>query len=150
MVHAVRNAVDHGLEAPAKRTELGKPARPKLSFVATRSRGRLLISMTDDGAGIAWEAVRAKAKSRGLPAETQADLEKALFSDGFSTAAQTTETSGRGVGMAALRDSVIALGGMMEIESRPGEGTTLRFMFPEADATILPLRPPTQPAFKMG
>jgi len=150
MVHAVRNAVDHGIESPAQRAAMGKPARPKLSFAATRARGRLLISVTDDGGGIAWEAVRAKALARGLHAESQLDLERALFADGFSTAEHATETSGRGVGMAALREAVTALGGLIELDSKPGVGTTLRFMFPEADGNILSLRPPTQPIRTFG
>jgi len=104
--------------------------------------------MTDGGGGIPWEVVRERARSAGLAAETQTDLEQALFSDGFSTAKQTTDTSGRGVGMAALRDAVTALGGTIEIASNATDGTTLRFRFPEADGQILPLRPPTQPNFK--
>jgi len=148
MIHAVRNAVDHGIESPEARAKAGKPARPKLVFTASRGHGRLLITMTDGGGGIPWEVVRERARSAGLAAETQTDLEQALFSDGFSTAQQTTDTSGRGVGMAALRDAVTALGGTIEIASNATDGTTLRFRFPEADGQILPLRPPTQPNFK--
>jgi len=150
MVHAVRNAVDHGIERPEVRTRAGKPERPKLSFSATRARGRLLISVADDGGGIEWEAVRAKARAAGLPADSQADLEAALFSDGLSTAEHATDTSGRGVGMAALREAVTALGGTIEIESTAGVGVTLRTRFPEADGQILSLRPPTQPNFRVA
>jgi two-component system chemotaxis sensor kinase CheA len=145
MVHAVRNAVDHGIESAELRASAGKPARPKLTFTATRGRGRVIIAISDDGGGIQWDAVRERAVRIGLPAESHADLELALFTDGFSTAQRTTETSGRGVGMAALRDAVSGLGGVIEIESNASEGTTLRFRFPEADGQILPLRPPTQP-----
>jgi two-component system chemotaxis sensor kinase CheA len=148
MIHAVRNAVDHGIESPEARAKAGKPGRPKLTFVAARGRGRLMISVTDDGAGINWEKVRAKAAAAGLPAETRGDLELALFADGITTSDHATDTSGRGVGMAALRDAVQALGGLIEIESQPGQGTTMRFRFPEADGQILPLRPPTQPNFR--
>jgi len=150
MIHAVRNAVDHGLESTEQRIALGKSPRPKLTFTATRARGRLLISLADDGKGIAWEAVRAKARAKGLPADTQLDLEHALFADGLSTNDQATDTSGRGVGMSALRDAVIALSGVVSIESRADAGTTLRFQFPEADGAILPLRPPTQPMRVFG
>jgi two-component system chemotaxis sensor kinase CheA len=145
MVHTVRNAIDHGIESPEVRAKAGKPVRPKLSFAATRGRGRVIISVSDDGGGIRWDAVRERARRAGLPADTQADLEQALFSDGFSTAEQATSTSGRGVGMAAVRDATSALGGVVDIESTPHVGTTLRFRFPEADGQILPLRPPTQP-----
>jgi two-component system chemotaxis sensor kinase CheA len=140
MIHAVRNAVDHGIEPTAVRAELDKPAQPTLTFTATRTGGRLVISLSDDGAGINWTAVRERAIQRGLPASSAIDLERALFADGFSTAEQVTETSGRGVGMAALREAVTALGGEIELDSRSGLGTTLRFVFPEAAAGILPLR----------
>ncbi|MBC7976392.1 MAG: Hpt domain-containing protein [Myxococcales bacterium] len=147
MVHGVRNAVDHGIEDPAVRALAGKPVRPTLTFRATRARGRVIITMSDDGGGVNWDKVRERAGRAGLPAVSQLDLEHALFADGFSTRDQASETSGRGVGMAALRDAVMALGGTIQLESTTGEGTTLRFQFPEADGQILPLRPPTQPSF---
>jgi two-component system chemotaxis sensor kinase CheA len=68
-----------------------------------------------------------------------------MFADGLSTAAHATETSGRGVGMSALLSAVKALGGAVEVESKPGLGVTVRYRFPEADGQILSLRPPTQP-----
>jgi two-component system chemotaxis sensor kinase CheA len=147
MVHAVRNAVDHGIEAPELRARARKSPRPRLTFTATRARGRLLISVADDGGGIDWDAVRVKARDAGLPAESQADLEQALFSDGLTTTDVVTDTSGRGVGMSALREAVTALGGTIEIESTAGTGAVLRYRFPEADGKILSLRPPTQPNF---
>jgi two-component system chemotaxis sensor kinase CheA len=147
MVHAVRNAVDHGIEAPEVRARAGKPGCGKLTFTATRTRGRLLVSVADDGGGIDWEAVRGKAREAGLPHANRANLELALFSDGMTTAEVATDTSGRGIGLAALRDAISALGGTIEIESAPGAGTTMRFRFAEADGQILPLRPPTQPIF---
>jgi hypothetical protein len=94
------------------------------------------------------DLVRDKARRAGLPADTQADLEQALFSDGFSTAAQTTDTSGRGVGMAALPSRRWVAPWISR--ASPGKGTTLRFRFPGADGQILPLRPPTQPNFGMA
>jgi two-component system chemotaxis sensor kinase CheA len=150
MVHAVRNAVDHGIERPEVRAAAGKPEQPRLTFSATRARGRLLIAVSDDGAGIDWDAVRARARALGLPAESQADLERALFADGLSTASAATETSGRGVGMSALRDAVTALGGTIELDSERGRGVTMRYRFPEADGQILSLRPPTQPNFRIA
>jgi two-component system chemotaxis sensor kinase CheA len=148
MIHTVRNAVDHGIESPEVRAKAGKPARPKLAFSATRARARVIITLSDDGGGIRWDAVRERARRAGLPADTQSDLEQALFSDGFSTTELATSTSGRGVGMAAVRDAVTALGGVIDLETTPNEGTTLRFRFPEADGQILSLRPPTQPDLK--
>lgn len=145
MVHAVRNAVDHGIESPEARAAAGKPARPTLTFAAARAPGELTIAVSEDGGGIDWERVRARANAAGLPAESQADLAQALFADGFSTAQQITSVSGRGVGLAALRVAAAALGGTVEIDSKLGHGTTVRCRFPEADATILSLRAPTQP-----
>ena len=150
MIHAVRNAVDHGIETAEDRAKAGKPARPKLTFAAQRGRGRVMISMSDDGAGINWEKVRSKARAAGLPHASRGDLEQALFADGLTTSDHATDTSGRGVGMSALRDAVKQLGGVIEIESEPNQGTTLRFRLPEADGQILPLRPPTQPNFKLA
>ena len=150
LVHAVRNAIDHGLEPPALRAQAGKPPRPRLAFEATRVRGRLAISVSDDGRGIDWAAVRDRATQLGLPSATPGDLERALFVDGFSTAATATQTSGRGVGMAALRQAVVALGGTVELDGQLGAGTTVRFVFPAADAQLLTLRPPTQPVRTFG
>jgi two-component system chemotaxis sensor kinase CheA len=134
MVHAVRNAVDHGIDAADLRVEAGKPARPSLWFAASRTSDWLTISIADDGGGVDWDKVRERARAAGLPAETAADLERALFADGFSTREHASEVSGRGVGMAALRAAVELLGGTIELESRLHEGTTLRLRFPEADA----------------
>jgi two-component system chemotaxis sensor kinase CheA len=149
MIHAVRNAIDHGIEGADARGRAGKPERATLAFAAMRSRGELTISVTDDGSGIDWEAVRERAHACGVPADSQADLEQALFADGFSTASQATETSGRGVGLAALRMAAAALGGAIEIDSAHTRGTALRFRFPEADAQLLPLRQPSQPIRKI-
>jgi two-component system chemotaxis sensor kinase CheA len=145
MVHAVRNAVDHGIDDPDVRARAGKPARPNLWFAASRTSDWLTISVTDDGGGIDWGKVRERARASGRPAESPSDLQQALFADGFSTRDEVSEVSGRGVGMAALRVAVEALGGTIELESRPSEGTTLRCRFPEGDAQRLPLRPPPQP-----
>lgn len=135
LVHAVGNAVDHGLESPDVRAAHGK-AQPQLALAAVRSAGALAITVADNGAGIAWDKVRAKARSLGLPADTQAELEQAIFADGFTTAAAASETSGRGVGMSALREAVTALGGHIELDSRAGEGTTLRCVFPSEDVPV--------------
>ena len=85
MVHAVRNAVDHGIDDPEVRAAAGKPARPNLRFTASRTSDWLMISISDDGGGIDWDAVRERARACGLPAESASDLEQALFADGFST-----------------------------------------------------------------
>jgi two-component system chemotaxis sensor kinase CheA len=90
----------------------------------------LAVAISDDGRGIDWERVRQRARQLGLPTETDADLEKALFSDGLTTRNDTTEISGRGIGTAALSSSIRSLGGRIELESVAGQGTTLRCSIP--------------------
>ena len=136
MVHAVRNAVDHGLDGAQARAAAGKPARARLELTATRAGGQLAISISDDGAGIDWAEVRARAEARGLAAGSQVDLEQALFADGFSTREAVTQTSGRGVGLTALRAAVEQLGGHIELDSGAGRGTTLRCRFPDPDGAL--------------
>jgi len=150
MVHAVRNAIDHGIETPEVRAAAGKAAQPTLAFTAVRELGQVVLTMSDDGAGIRWDAVREKALQVGLPAQTQADLENALFADGFSTTREATETSGRGVGMAALREAVVLLGGTLALDSQPGQGTTLRFRFPEREAVAVRQPPATLKLARLG
>jgi two-component system, chemotaxis family, sensor kinase CheA len=135
MIHAVRNSIDHGFETAERRALAGKSPRPRLAFSAERSAGFLMIDMSDDGGGVDWTLVRERALRAGLEITSQADLERALFADGFSTRDEATETSGRGVGMAALRTAVTALGGTIKVDSSP-QGTTLRFRFPDADALV--------------
>ena len=144
LIHAVRNAVDHGVEPEAERLAAGKPARALMSLSASLERGALRIAIGDDGRGIDWDQIRARVADAGVACVTTADLEAALFVDGVTTRDQATATSGRGVGLAALRQAVLDLDGTIEVESRLGIGTTLTFVFP-ADPGIVPLRPPSQP-----
>jgi len=128
-IHAVRNAVDHGLEPAEERASTGKgPATLRLR--ARLCERELTIELADDGRGVAWDKVREMARARGLPADTRDDLVEALFSDGLSTKGCADESSGRGVGMSALRQACVELGGRIELESQPGAGTTWRFVFP--------------------
>jgi len=94
--------------------------------------------------------VRAKAREVGLPHATQAELEQALFADGITTTQVATDTSGRGVGMAALRQAVIAQGGTIEIESTRRAGTTIRCRFPDGDSQFLPLRTEARPDVRIA
>ncbi|MEO8798458.1 MAG: ATP-binding protein [Polyangiaceae bacterium] len=128
--HAVRNAVDHGIEAPEQRLAAGKSRNATLVLRTAEEGGRLVIEVRDDGRGIDWEQVRVRAGKAGLPSETRSDLEKALFVDGVSTVAVASDISGRGVGMGALLHEVHALGGELVLDSRPGEGTRIRMSFP--------------------
>jgi two-component system chemotaxis sensor kinase CheA len=136
-VHVLRNALDHGIEAPEARKAAGKSAGGLLRLSAHASAQRLCIEVGDDGCGIDWERVRLKARQRGLPHATDQDLVEALFSDGLSLAEAVNDISGRGVGMGAVRDAARALGGTVHISSRRGAGCTVRFDFPLAEATRL-------------
>jgi two-component system chemotaxis sensor kinase CheA len=128
--HAIRNTVDHGIESPDERAALGKPRAGQLRLSALRRADRLVIEITDDGRGVDWDTVRIKARAAGLAAESSADLVAALFHDGITTRTTATETSGRGVGMGALRAASQRTGGDLEVHSTPGRGTTLRITWP--------------------
>jgi signal transduction histidine kinase/HAMP domain-containing protein len=127
--HVLNNAVDHGVESDEERERAGKPVPAKISLSGKRHGGEVVLEVQDDGRGIDWERVRALAVERGLPSQSQRDLEQALFSDGFSLKYQVSEVSGRGVGLAAVRNVVTAMGGRIELESKLGAGATWRFHF---------------------
>ena len=129
-VHVIRNAVDHGIEAPEERERAGKPAEGKLRFETRVDREELVIALRDDGRGIDWTAVAARAASKGLPHQTRADQIEALFADGLSTRGDVTEYSGRGVGMGVLREACKSRGGSIRVHSEPGRGTLVEFCFP--------------------
>ena len=129
-VHVVRNAVDHGLEHPMEREQLGKSDSGSIRIETRIEADDLLVEVADDGRGIDWDAVRARAIDLGLPTENPGDLVAALFADGFSTAHEVTAWSGRGVGMGALQAAAAELGGSVQVESALGEGTKVRFHFP--------------------
>jgi two-component system, chemotaxis family, sensor kinase CheA len=136
LTHAVRNAVDHGIEAPAVRVMSGKPSEGCLRLRAFHQGGSVVIELADDGAGIAIERVLAKAVERGLVTAEQAEgmtereALQLIFLPGFSTAAAVTTVSGRGVGMDVVRANVEKVGGSVELESKVGVGTTLRLRVP--------------------
>jgi len=142
LVHVVRNAVDHGMEDAATRLALGKPEAGTIVLTADRDQGRLIISVGDDGKGIDWPRVKAKAASLNLPCETRQDLIDALFADGVTTREEVSETSGRGVGLAALRQVVESLGGKIEVESSWGLGTRFQITLDESSLPLAASRPP--------
>ncbi|MCX5745602.1 MAG: ATP-binding protein [Proteobacteria bacterium] len=123
LTHVVRNAIDHGF---ARRPQQA----PTLHLTTSLAGDALVISVRDNGAGINWPQVRARATSLGLPCASQADLERALFADGLSTQDEVTAISGRGVGMAATRAAVLACGGTIHVVSEPGHGTELLVSLP--------------------
>jgi two-component system chemotaxis sensor kinase CheA len=136
LTHLIRNAVDHGIEPPDVRAAAGKPRAGRLSLRAFNESGRVTIEVSDDGGGIAFEKVREKAIARGLVSAAEAAAlspERVLqfiFEPGFSTAAQVTSVSGRGVGMDVVRTNIEAIGGTIDIHSAPGTGTTVRVHVP--------------------
>jgi len=127
--HVVRNAVDHGIEPAAERVVAGKPEQGQLRLTTQTEGNQVVIELDDDGRGIDWETVRAKARAKAQPCATRTDLIAAILSDGITTRSEVTETSGRGVGLAALRDACTRLGGRIEVDSERGKGTRFRFRF---------------------
>jgi HPt (histidine-containing phosphotransfer) domain-containing protein/two-component sensor histidine kinase len=123
LAHVVRNAVDHGLEDVATRVAAGKAEWATLRLSAAVERDELVVRIEDDGRGVDWDAVAERARARGLPVREPSDLVAALFTDGLSTRENADETSGRGVGLAAVKAAAEALGGTVEVDSRPGAGT---------------------------
>ncbi|HET7503833.1 MAG TPA: ATP-binding protein [Kofleriaceae bacterium] len=127
--HVVRNAVDHGIEPATERLDAGKPEHGKLSLDTRCEGNSVVIELADDGRGIDWDAMRARAQDAGRPHATHDDLVAAMLSDGITTRAEVTETSGRGVGLAALRQACVELGGKIAVDSQRGQGTRFQFRF---------------------
>lgn len=143
LVHLLRNAIDHGLEAPALRRSLGKRERGQVELTARQDGAHAVIEIADDGAGFDFEAVRAKAVARGMvDAESAAaladtDLIDLLFLPGMSTAAIITDVSGRGVGLDVVRRTLIEdLSGEVGVHARPGEGVRFVLRLPTSLARL--------------
>jgi len=134
LTHMIRNAVDHGLEGPEKRTELGKNPEGILKLSAKHRSGRIVIEIADDGAGINRERVKAKAIENGLITPesnlSDEDIDNLIFHPGFSTADKISDISGRGVGMDVVKRSIQALGGRISITSKPGKGSVFTMSLP--------------------
>lgn len=133
--HAVRNAVDHGLETVDERVAAGKPTPGRLSLTLRRDPSGVCLTLADDGRGIDWAALDRKAVAKGLASGSRDARLEALFADGVSTRVEVSSVSGRGVGMGALREATRALGGEIDVESAPGAGTRLTFRFPNQKAS---------------
>ncbi|NKJ42019.1 chemotaxis protein CheA [Novosphingobium sp. SG720] len=140
IVHLIRNACDHGLEAPDERLAAGKPVTGQVMLTAAHAGGEVLITITDDGRGINRERVRAKAEGNGLiqPGQALSDHEllQLIFAPGFSTAAQVTNLSGRGVGMDVVKRTIEGLRGTIDIASQEGKGSTFTLRIPLTLAII--------------
>lgn len=136
IVHAVRNAVDHGIEPATERSARGKPAEGTLRLRAFHEGGQVHIEISDDGAGIDPERVKRKAIDRGLinperaAVLSEADVLALVFQPGFTTAEALTLVSGRGVGMDVIKTAVDAIGGRVDLRSVVGRGTTLAMTIP--------------------
>ena len=140
LVHLVRNSIDHGLEPPAERLAAGKSEGGTVTLSARQSGGEVIISIRDDGRGINRQRVRAKAESSGLiqPGQvlSDSDLLQLIFAPGFSTAAQITNLSGRGVGMDVVKKTVEALRGAIDVTSNDGRGSEVSLRIPLTLAII--------------
>ena len=142
LVHLLRNSLDHGIESPAERRAAGKPETGTLRLSAARERSRIVIRVEDDGRGIQREKVLAKAMSAGLVTIDEArgmsndDVARLITRPGFSTAETVTDVSGRGVGLDVVATRVRALGGMLEIGSEPGHGTSMTLQLPQTLAIV--------------
>jgi HAMP domain-containing protein/HPt (histidine-containing phosphotransfer) domain-containing protein/two-component sensor histidine kinase len=139
LAHVLRNAIDHGIEPCDERARQGKAPVGRIRLRTLASNGRVAVEISDDGAGVAWEAVAVKARIKNLPCATRADLIEAIFADGLSTKSTVTDVSGRGVGMSSVREVCRGLGGQVEIESELGTGTTVRCSFPDRAMAAQPL-----------
>jgi two-component system chemotaxis sensor kinase CheA len=136
LTHMVRNSADHGLETAAERRAVGKPELGRITLNAFHEGGHIIIEIADDGRGLPVERIRAKALSRGIATEadlaamTETQIQRFIFHAGFSTAAEVTAISGRGVGMDVVKTNIERIGGTIELNSRPGRGTCFMIKIP--------------------
>src|SRR5208337_514332 len=136
LTHILRNAIDHGIETPEHRTQAGKTAAGHLHLRAFHLAGRVQVEVSDDGAGINHERVRQRALERGLITPEEAAgmgerrLVKLVFVPGFSTAEKVTNFSGRGVGLDVVKTNIERIGGVVDLQSVAGRGTTVKIKIP--------------------
>ncbi|MCA9503321.1 MAG: chemotaxis protein CheA [Myxococcales bacterium] len=140
LVHIVRNAFDHAIESPEERVAAGKPSRGTLRIGASQRGNHVVIEVSDDGRGMRVDAIRARAVARGLVGAdetlTRKEVMNLVFEAGLSTAESVSETSGRGVGMDVVRANLAELGGMVDLVSEAGRGTTVTITLPITLAII--------------
>jgi two-component system chemotaxis sensor kinase CheA len=135
LVHLIRNAVDHGIEAPSVRRAAGKPDEARLGLSARRERNNVVLEVSDDGCGIDLDRVAAVAAAagitKGMPSSlTEDDVCRILTMPGFSTSPKVDRLSGRGMGMNIVKKAVDSFGGSIRIRSDPGKGTTVALLLP--------------------
>ena len=142
LTHIVRNSVDHGIEIPAARIAAGKDAEGLLFLRAFHEGGQVNIEITDDGAGLDFEKIRSKAIQKGMITTDQAarmterEITNLVWLPGFSTAERVTNVSGRGVGMDVVKTNIEKIGGTVDLQSKPGQGSTVRMKIPLTLAII--------------
>jgi len=135
-VHIVNNMVDHGIEPAYVRESQGKRPEGRLVLNILREESSVVFQFMDDGQGVSFPDVETRAKALGLiapdAAPTPRELLQVLFRSGFSTREEATEVSGRGIGLAAVRDEAERLGGRVEVQTKRGAGTTFEIILPIA------------------
>jgi two-component system chemotaxis sensor kinase CheA len=142
LTHLVRNAIDHGIEAPEARIASGKPRVGRLRLTALHEGGKVILEVSDDGGGLPLDRIRDRAIAAGhitrerATAMSDRDLNQLVFLPGLSTAEKVTSVSGRGVGMDVVKTNIERIGGTIEIESQPGVGTCVRVRIPLTLAII--------------
>ncbi len=140
LVHLIRNSVDHGIELPADREAAGKPRKGTVTLSAQHAGAFVLITIEDDGAGLNFEKIKAKAVEKGLCQASdelsESEIADLIFQPGFSTADKVTSVSGRGVGMDVVKRDIISLGGTVNTTSKPGAGTKFVLKLPLTLAII--------------
>jgi two-component system chemotaxis sensor kinase CheA len=139
-MHLVRNAIDHGIEPSEERVAAGKSGVGKLGLHAYHDSGHIVIEVVDDGRGLNKERILEKAIEQGLISSahglSDSEIYKLIFEPGFSTAAEVTDISGRGVGMDVVRRNIEAVRGHIDIDSSPNRGSTLSIRLPLTLAII--------------
>lgn len=142
LVHLLRNSVDHGIEPPGERARLGKPPRARITLTASHFDSKVQLLLSDDGAGIDTGRLREWAvRHQQISADEagrlgEAEAQALIFQSGVSTSPMITQVSGRGLGLAIVREKAEKLGGTVSVESRPGLGTTFRIIVPATRATF--------------
>ncbi len=139
LTHMIRNCLDHGIESPAARSAAGKPRCGRVSLEARHVAGAILIRVSDDGAGLDRERIEERARARGVAGVErmeEQELLRLVFEPGFSTAQEVTDVSGRGIGLEVVRRNVDALGGSIDVDSHPGQGTAFTLRLPLTLAII--------------
>jgi two-component system chemotaxis sensor kinase CheA len=142
LIHIVRNAIDHGIEAPDDRVSAGKPREGRVAITARQVENRIVVTVSDDGKGIDANGLRMSAVEKGVLSEDAAtrlsdsEAVNLIFHSGLSTARQVTDVSGRGVGMDIVRKSLESIGATVEISSAPGQGSIFKIRVPLTLAII--------------